>query len=143
MRYSSWDMEWDSQNFVILGHFLTFYPPNNQENQNLSKMKKASWDVITLHMCTKNQNHMMYASQVMEYNRHNFLSFWVTLCHFIPLLTPKIKISNKCKKNPGDIVLSHMCNINEDHMMCGSWDKKAQRTEFFCHFGPFFALWPS
>ena len=103
-------------------------------------MKKASWDAIILHMCTKNQNHMMYASQVMEYNRHNFLSFWATLCHFIPLLTPKIKISNKCKKNSGDIVLSHMCTINEDHMMCGSWDKKARQTEFFVilgHFLPF------
>ena len=39
-----------------------FYPPDNPENQNFEKMKKASGDVITLHMCTKNHNHMMYAS---------------------------------------------------------------------------------
>ena len=58
--------------FVILGHFLPLYPLNNWENQNFTTMEKASWDVITLHMCTKNHNHMMYAS-------HNFLSFWTIL----------------------------------------------------------------
>ena len=39
--------------FVILGHFLSFYSPKNQENQNFEKMKKASGDVIILHMCYK------------------------------------------------------------------------------------------
>ena len=48
--------------FVILGHFLPFYPPNNPENQNFEKMKKASGYAIILHMCTINHNHMMYAS---------------------------------------------------------------------------------
>ena len=33
--------------------------PNNLENQNFEKLKKASRDVIILHMCTKNDNHMM------------------------------------------------------------------------------------
>ena len=48
--------------FVILSHFLPFYPPNNPDNQNFDKMKKASGDVIILHMCTKHYNHMMYVS---------------------------------------------------------------------------------
>ena len=50
------------KNFVILGHFLRFYPPNNPENQNFEKMKRKSGDVIILHLRTKNHNHMMYAS---------------------------------------------------------------------------------
>ena len=37
-------------------------PPINPEYQNFEKMKKASGDVITLHMSTKNHDHMMYAS---------------------------------------------------------------------------------
>ena len=37
-------------------------PPNNLENQNFKKMKNASGDVILLHMCTINENHMMYDS---------------------------------------------------------------------------------
>ena len=57
IRYSSWDMEWDRM-FVIFDQFLPFHPPNNPQNQNFEKMKKASGGVIILHMCTKNQDHM-------------------------------------------------------------------------------------
>ena len=48
--------------FVILDQFLPFLPPNNPENHNFEKMKQAPGDAIILHMCTKNHNHMMYAS---------------------------------------------------------------------------------
>ena len=48
--------------FVILGHFLPFDPPNNPENQNFVKMKKLLGDIITSHLCTTNDNHMMYGS---------------------------------------------------------------------------------
>ena len=48
--------------FVILGHFLALYPSNNPENQNFEKMKKAPGDVIILHTCTKNHDHMTYVS---------------------------------------------------------------------------------
>ena len=49
--------------FVILGHFLPFYPPppNNLENQNFENLKNNPGDII-LHMSTINQNHMMYDS---------------------------------------------------------------------------------
>ena len=55
-------MESDRQFFLILHLFLPFYPPNNPENQNFEKMKKSSGYVIILHMCTINDNHMMYGS---------------------------------------------------------------------------------
>ena len=87
--------------FVILNHFLPFYPSNNRENQNFKKMKKSIWKksiMSSFYTCTKNHNHMMYASWDMEYKRHNFLSFWAIFYPFTPLLTPKIKIWNKCKK---------------------------------------------
>ena len=35
--------------FVILDHFLLFYPPNNPENQNFKKMTKRG-DIIILLM---------------------------------------------------------------------------------------------
>ena len=38
---------------VILGHFFCpFTPPNNLENQNFEKMKKASGYVIISHLWT-------------------------------------------------------------------------------------------
>ena len=49
MRYSSWDMEWDR----IVCHFGSFFlilSPNNPENHNCQKMKKASGNVIISHI---------------------------------------------------------------------------------------------
>ena len=87
-------------------------------------------------MYTKNHNHMMYASCDMEYDRHNFLPFWVIFCPFTSLLTTKIKIWNKCKKIPGDIILLHMCPINKGHMMYGSWDIRHSFLSFQAIFYP-------
>ena len=48
--------------FVILGHFLLFKPPNNLKNQKFEKMKKTPEDIITLHLHTTNDYHMLYCS---------------------------------------------------------------------------------
>ena len=89
--------------FYHFGGFFALLLPNKPKNQNFKQMKKSSGDVIVLHMCSKNHDHMMYASWDMECDRHNFL--------------------------PGDIIILHSCTINEDHMMHCSWDIKARRTE--------------
>ena len=36
--------------------------PNNPENHNFEKVKKALGDIIILHKCTINNNHMIYGS---------------------------------------------------------------------------------
>ena len=79
--------------FVILDYFLSFYPPNNTENQNFEKMKKRSVDTIILHMCTINKNHMMYGSSDMERNR--IFSHFRPFFAFLPPTTQKIKILKK------------------------------------------------
>ena len=50
LRYETWQTEF----FVILGHFLSFYHTNNTKIQNLKKMKKSTWKYHILHKCTKN-----------------------------------------------------------------------------------------
>ena len=40
----------------------------------------------------------------------------------------------------GDIILSDMCIINENHMMYGSWDIGHDGQSFFLILGYFFAL---
>ena len=87
--------------FVILGHFLPFYPPNNPEFWKswkiLEKWKKQSEDVIILHTCTANHN-QMYASWDKKCDRLNFLSFWAIFCPFtLLLITDKFKCSKKCE----------------------------------------------
>ena len=127
--------------FVILGNFLPFYthPPNNPENHNFEKMKKVSGGVIILNLCNKKHNHMMYAYSDMKCDRHNFLSFYAIFCSFTPLLTPKIKIWKKCKKKPRNIILLHMCTINQDHVMYDFWDIKS-KGEFLVILGNFCPL---
>ena len=125
---------------VILGHLFLFCP-NKTPKLKFWKMKKIAGDIIILHMCTKNHNHMMYGSWDTEWDRQNFLSFWAIFCPFSPLTTWKIKIL-KLKKTPGDIIILHICTINDNHMMYGSWDMEHNRQNFlsfwtiFCPFTP-------
>ena len=101
MMYGSSHMECNRHNFfIILDCFLPFYPPlTTQKNQNFEKMKTSPGDIIILHRCTINGNHMMYGSWDMKHDKQNFLSFWTILFPFTPLTTWKIKILknlNKC-----------------------------------------------
>ena len=43
------------------------------------------------------------------------------------------------KKMPGDIIILHMCTLNDSHICF----LKYERNGIFCHFGPFFALLPT
>ena len=58
---------------------------------------------MILHMCTINDNHMMYGSWNMEHDRQNALSFWTIFCTFVPLTTPKMKILWR-------FIILHNCN---------------------------------
>ena len=48
--------------FCHCGPFFPLYLPNNPKNQNFEKMKKQPGDIIILHRCKINYNHMMYGS---------------------------------------------------------------------------------
>ena len=84
--YGMWFLRYGVQRaefFVILDCFLLFYPPplppfpllTTQKIKILKKWKKIPGDVIILHMCTVNDNHMMYGSWDMKRDGQNFLSF--------------------------------------------------------------------
>ena len=94
VMYGSWDMGHNRQNvFVILNHFLPFYPTSNPKNQNFEKMNKTPGDIIILHQSTKNHDHKLYCSWDIMRDRWNFyFSFLAIFCLFRPLTTQKIKI---------------------------------------------------
>ena len=58
----------------LYDHSLHFPPPNNPENQKF-KTEKTHGDIIILHICTINDNNMMYGSWDMEHEGQDFLSF--------------------------------------------------------------------
>ena len=138
LRYGAWWAEF----CVILDHFLHFYPPNNPKNQNFEKMKKPPRDIITLHMCTINENHMIYGSWDMERDGQNFLSFWTAFCPFTPLTTRKIKILKKWKKNPWRHY--HFTNVYHKLQSYDVWFLRywTWRTESFVILDRFLPFYP-
>ena len=124
--------------FVILDYLLPFYPPNNPENQNFEKMEKPPGDINILHMCTINDNHMMYGSWDMEYNRQNFLSFWTIFFALLPPNNLKNQNFDNMEKNPGDITILHQCTKNPNHRLHCSWDTMHGRCNFYFSFWAIF-----
>ena len=115
---------WQTEFFVILGHFLPFYPSNSLKNQYLKKLKKTPRDIIILHKCTKNHDHMLYCSWHMTCDRCNcYFLFWAIFCPFNPLTAQKIKILKNWKKRL-EILPFYRCVLYDvyDQMMYGSWD---------------------
>ena len=93
--------------FIILDPFLHFNPLNNLKNQSFGKIKEHPGDIIILHMCTINDNHIIYGSWDIEHDGQNLLSFWTVFCPF------------KCTKN-------------HDHMLYCSLDMA--RNGCSCYF---------
>ena len=107
--YDVWFLKYGARQtefFIFLDYFLPFYPSNKLENQNYEKMKKKTknkqtntlGDIIFLHMCKINENHMICGFWDMGHNWQKFLSFWTIFCHFTPLTSWTIKIMKKLKK---------------------------------------------
>ena len=101
---------------------LTWHLLIKPQKSKFWKMKKFPGDIIILHMCNKNHNHMIYGSWDMEWDRQNI----VFLGHFFglppsptpTLMIPKIKILKEKKWKKCQDILSfytYMCTINEDH----------------------------
>ena len=75
-----------------MGHFLPFNTPSpadNPENQNFEKLGNASRDVIISHLCTKKNNHMMYAYSDMECDIHTFVAILGHFLLFYPTIDPQ------------------------------------------------------
>ena len=111
---------------------------DNLENQNLT-LKKTPGDIIILHICTINDNRMMYGSWDMEHGSHNFLSFWTVFCPFKN--GPR---KSKFWKNEKHLkTLSfYKCVPQMTVIWCMVPEIWSATDRISCHFGPFFALLP-
>ena len=101
-------------------------------------MRKLAGDIITLHRCTKNQDHMMYASWDMECDRHDF----VIQGHFLPLnplITQKIKFLEKCL----GISSFHSCVPKMTIIWCMVPEIGSMTDNIFCHLWTIFSFYPN
>ena len=85
----------------IFCHFEPFFAisPNHQKNKNLEKMKNTPGDIIVLHKCTKNHDHILYCSWDMRHDGCNcYFSFWAIFGLLPPPpLPPSPNIQKKSK----------------------------------------------
>ena len=95
--------------------FFALLPPWQLEKLKFWKIAKKPGDIIILHMCTINDNHMMYGYWDMKCEKQNFqawkcyhftqmwwmyncyFSFWAIFCPLTPLPAQKIKIWKEWK----------------------------------------------
>ena len=87
MVYCSIDMARNEFNyFSFWAIFCPFTPLTAQKIKNLKKnMKKTLGDIIILHTCTKNHDHMLYCSWDMAHDRCNCcFSFWAVSALSLP-----------------------------------------------------------
>ena len=134
-------------NWYLLVIFCPFtLPPLKTQKIRILKIwKKIAGDIIILHKCTENYNHMRYSSWDTEWDRKFFLSFRATFCNFNLLATGKITIKIKNEKSIWKCHNFTHIYENHNYMIYASWGMEYDRHNF-CHFGPFFALlhhyWP-
>ena len=127
MRYKAQQTDF----FVILGHFLPFYPTNKLKNQNFEKMKKNSWRyyhfTFVYHECQS------YDVRLLRYGVQQAKSF-IILDHFLPFYL-KIKILKKNLRRYHQFTLVYQTWQSYDVWFVRY---KVQWTEFFVdYFLPF------
>ena len=125
-----------------MGYAFPFYPLNSLKKGNFKKMKNMPGDIIILHNCTKNHDHMLYRSWDMVRDRCNcYFSIWAIFCPFTPL-TAQNDSFKKWKKHQE--ISPFYTNVQKIMIICYTV------PEIWCvmdvivifHFGLFFALLP-
>ena len=132
LRYRVWQTEIGN-----CGSFFALYLPplKIQKIRIFKKWKKIAGDIIILHKCTQNHNHMKYNSD------RSFSHFRPFFLPFYPSNNPEEQNFKKKKKMSGNIIISQKCTINDNRMMHDSWYMKRVR-EFFAIFGYFLSFTP-
>ena len=128
IMYGSWDTEWDRQTEIKIF-------------EKKKKEKKKSLEILFFYtyMCTINEDHMIYVlPEIYDATDRNFCHFEPFFALSSPLTTQKIKIL-KLKKAPWDNIILHICIINDNHMMYGSWLQQ-KILSFWTTFYPFTPL---
>ena len=127
------------QFLLILGHFSFFAPLLTPKIKIWKKRKKTPGQIL-LHMCTINQDHMMYGFWDIKFNRQNFV---VILGNFLPFYLPppppntlkneNIKNEKKTWIIIKNITILHKCTKNHDLLYC-SRDMVHEGCNCYFHF---------
>ena len=121
MMYGSSDMECTDRIFSFFKNVFCPFIPLSTQKSKFWKTEKIVWRYH--HFTHLSHKWQSYDVWLLRY-RVQWTEFFVTLYHFLPfypLTTWKIKIWKNEKKTPRDIITSHICTINDNHMNYVSW----------------------
>ena len=105
MMYGSWDIKCKGQSFKgqSLPFWAIFGPLTclTAWKMKISKKWKTNpEDIIILHKCNKNHDHMLYCSWYMVRDKCScYFPFWAIFCPFSLPTAPKMKILKKWKNH--------------------------------------------
>ena len=123
MIYGSWDMVRHRQNF--LSFWTVFCPFTPLWTQKIKILKKLKKHLKILPFTNVHHKWQPYDVRFLWYEAW-WTEFFIILVRFLPFYppnNPKIQNFEKLKKTPRDIILLHMCTINNNHNLS-------------CHDGP-------
>ena len=141
MMYSSWDTEWDRQNFLS---FWTIFCPFSLltiQKIKILKLKKTPGDIIIYTFSLKMTIIWCMVPEIWSATDRVFCHFGAFFALLSPYGPRELKFW-KMKKIPEDIIILQMCTINDSYMMYSSWDMKCNALNFlsywtmFCSFTP-------
>ena len=124
--------------FVILSHFLPFYPTNKSKNQNFEKM--INFVKLSFYICLPRMT--IIWCMVPE--------IWSTtgkiFSHFGPFFVLLLKNQNFEKKRKPGVIILPLCTTNDNHMMLYgsldiSYNGQGYLGSIFCHFDPPLKIW--
>ena len=133
--------ERDRLNLVVLGHFFPFYPPQNPKYRNFEKHGKIIGLEISSFYTSVSKIAIIWCTVLdIQSKTKRVLSHFLP---FLPPIDPKIRTYKRMKNIPGHIIFLHVCTVNGDHMIYGSWNTyKVWQTEFFVIIAIFFPFHP-
>ena len=142
--YDIWFLKyrvWQTKNFVILGHFLHFQPPDNLENQNF-KIEKNTWRYG--HFTHLHHKWQSYDVWFVRYGAHQIVFFVILNC-FLPFYSPidsENQTFERTKKILEDVIILQMCAINDSHNDVWFLRYGVEQTEFFVILDGFLPFYP-
>ena len=138
ITYGSWDIEWEGQNFVILSlfffFFFPFYPLIISKIKILGKWKKHL-EMSSFYTCTKNQDHMMYASWDIVWSMAD--TIFVIQGHFLPFYPNKTQKNQKFWKNEKNAWKYHFTHVYHKWQSY-DWDTEHNRHNFLSFWTKYF-----
>ena len=138
MMYDFWDMEYDGHNFLLFWTVFCPFTPLWTKKIKLLKKRKKHLEILSSYKIVP------WMAIIRCMVPETWSATGRIFCHFGPFLAllPKNKNFQKMKKTPVDIIILHMCTINDNHIMYGSCDIERDRQSFLSFWAVFALLAP-